>query len=83
MHVPMRPLPLCAPSLPPAGKYVTGDINEAYLRNLEEQGRGKRRGGARPGRKASLIGGNGAGAKKQQPASAGTGTDRLPASTSA
>ncbi|PSC75748.1 Amidophosphoribosyltransferase [Micractinium conductrix] len=34
------------------GKYVTGDINEAYLRNLEEQGRGKRR--ARPGRKASL-----------------------------
>ncbi|EFN59299.1 hypothetical protein CHLNCDRAFT_137657 [Chlorella variabilis] len=65
------------------GKYVTGDINEAYLRNLEEQGRGKRRGGARPGRKASLIGGNGAGAKKQQPASAGTGTDRLPASTSA
>lgn len=38
---------------PAAGKYVTGDINEAYLRNLEESGRGKRR--ARPGRKTSLV----------------------------
>lgn len=35
------------------GKYVTGDINEAYMRNLEEQGRG--RGRSRPGRRASLL----------------------------
>lgn len=36
------------------GKYVTGDINEAYLRNLEESGRGKSRN--RAGKKTSLIG---------------------------
>jgi amidophosphoribosyltransferase len=36
------------------GKYVTGDINEAYLRNLEESGRGKSRN--RAGQKTSLIG---------------------------
>ncbi|GAB4817999.1 hypothetical protein N2152v2_005045 [Parachlorella kessleri] len=30
---------------PFTGKYVTGDINEAYLRNLEESGRGSRRKG--------------------------------------
>ena len=51
---------------------MTGDINEAYLRNLEEQGRGKRR--ARPGRKASLV---------RSPAPAGASADasgdRLPA----
>ena len=35
---------------------MTGDINEAYLRNLEEQGRGKR---SRPARKASLVGAGG------------------------
>lgn len=44
------------PAQPTAGKYVTGDINEAYMRNLEEQGRG--RGRARPGRKASLLRGS-------------------------
>ena len=33
---------------------MTGDINEAYLRNLEEQGRGKGR--LRAGRRASLVG---------------------------
>lgn len=48
-----RPTNPSTPPVAPAGKYVTGDINEAYLRNLEEQGRGKRR--ARPGRKASLV----------------------------
>lgn len=53
----------------PAGKYVTGDINEAYLRNLEEQGRGKRR--ARPGRKATLV----------PSAAADAGADRAPAAT--
>lgn len=37
-----------------AGKYVTGDVNEAYLRNLEESGRGKSR--TRAGRKTSLVG---------------------------
>lgn len=37
------------------GKYVTGDINEAYLRNLEESGRGKSR--TRAGRKTSLLSG--------------------------
>ena len=62
-----------------AGKYVTGDINEAYLRNLEEQGRGKRK-GARPGRKtASLVSrgqpaeassSNGSGQAGKQPAPA-------------
>jgi amidophosphoribosyltransferase len=36
------------------GKYVTGDINEAYLRNLEESGRGKSRN--RAGKKTSLVG---------------------------
>lgn len=51
------------------GKYVTGDINEAYLRNLEEQGRGKRR--ARPGRKATLV----------PSAAADAGADRAPAAT--
>jgi amidophosphoribosyltransferase len=45
------------------GKYVTGDINEAYLRNLEEQGRGKRR--ARPGRKTSLVPISDSGADRQ------------------
>lgn len=35
------------------GKYVTGDINEAYLRNLEESGRGKSR---RKSKRASLVG---------------------------
>ena len=35
------------------GKYVTGDINEAYLRNLEESGRGKSRN--RAGQKTSLV----------------------------
>lgn len=56
------------------GRYVTGDINEAYLRNLEEQGRGKRR--ARPGRKASLV------APAAAPAaSSADAADRLPAPT--
>ena len=49
-HLRSRAPPSCA------GKYVTGDINEAYLRNLEEQGRGKR---SRPARKASLVGAGG------------------------
>jgi hypothetical protein len=54
-HPPARPRPpprmlrssrIIEPTAPPpAGKYVTGDINEAYLRNLEESGRGKRRKG--------------------------------------
>jgi len=35
------------------GKYVTGDINEAYLRNLEESGRGSRN---RIGKKSTFIG---------------------------
>jgi amidophosphoribosyltransferase len=55
------------------GRYVTGDINEAYLRNLEEQGRGKRR--ARPGRKASLV------APARASSSADAAEDRLPAPT--
>lgn len=63
-----------SPPLPCAGRYVTGDINEAYLRNLEEQGRGKRR--ARPGRKASLV------APAAAPAaSSADAADRLPAPT--
>lgn len=32
------------------GRYVTGDINETYMRNLEEAGRGKDRGFKRAGR---------------------------------
>lgn len=55
---------------------MTGDINEAYLRNLEEQGRGKRR--ARPGRKASLVAPRPAGGA--EPAASG---DRLAASSAA
>jgi hypothetical protein len=61
-----------------AGKYVTGDVNEAYLRNLEEQGRGKRR--ARPGRKTSLFGNN---LQPSTPDAIDSGAGRLPASTSA
>jgi hypothetical protein len=79
--LPPRSLPTGCPSYwrPAAGKYVTGDINEAYLRNLEEQGRGKRK-GARPGRKtASLVSrgqpaeassSNGSGQAGKQPAPA-------------
>lgn len=39
---------------------MTGDINEAYLRNLEESGRGKRgKGGSGRKRPAALyLGGN-------------------------
>lgn len=54
---------------------MTGDINEAYLRNLEESGRGKR--GKRPGRKASLVAGRSA------PPAAPAADDRLPASSAA
>lgn len=60
------------------GKYVTGDVNEAYLRNLEEQGRGKRR--ARPGRKTSLFGNN---LQPSTPDAIDSGAGRLPAPTSA
>ena len=48
-----------------SGKYITGDINEAYLRNLEESGRGRR---ARPGKLASLIDVPGAGGGGKKPA---------------
>lgn len=61
-----------ATPLPFAGKYVTGDINEAYLRNLEEQGRGKRR--ARPGRKTTLL-------PSSTTAAVEAGTGRAPAAT--
>lgn len=40
------------------GQYITGDIDEVYLRNLEESGRGKSR--TRAGRKTSLVGQDGA-----------------------
>lgn len=39
------------------GQYITGDIDETYLRNLEESGRGKSR--TRAGRKTSLVGQDG------------------------